>query len=42
MLTTNMEIFGVAVPVMNKILLIEYKKLIARDTDIQDLVELGG
>lgn len=39
---TRMEIFGVAVPVMNKILLIEYKKLIARDTDIQDLVELGG
>lgn len=39
---TEIEIFGIAVPVMKKDLLVGYKKMIARDTDIQDVVDLGG
>jgi hypothetical protein len=35
------EVFGITVPVMRRDLLVAYKKMIQRDTDLEDIAQLG-
>jgi hypothetical protein len=36
------QLYGKTVPVMKKELLVGYKRMIRRDTDIEDVLALGG
>lgn len=36
------EVFGLAVPIMRREILIAYKQMIRRDTDLEDIAQLGG